>query len=42
MLRMDRVAARMKVEEARTRFNAEEDDTYKNLELNLASPLGGR
>jgi hypothetical protein len=42
MLRMDRVAARMKVEEARSRFNAEEDDTYKNLELNLASPLGGR
>ena len=29
MLRMDRVAARMKVEEARSRFNAEEDDTYK-------------
>ncbi len=28
--------------EARSRFNAEEDDTYKNLELNLASPLGGR
>jgi Zn-dependent peptidase ImmA (M78 family)/DNA-binding XRE family transcriptional regulator len=42
MLRTDRVTARMKVEEAGQRFNAEENDTYKNLELNLAAPLGGR
>jgi Zn-dependent peptidase ImmA (M78 family)/DNA-binding XRE family transcriptional regulator len=42
MLRTDRVTARIKIEEARTRFNAEEDDSYKNLELNLAAPLGGR
>jgi len=42
MLRTDRVTARIRVEEARSRFNAEEDDTYKNLELNLAAPLGGR
>jgi hypothetical protein len=42
MLRTDRVRARMQVEEASTRFNAEEDDAYRNLELNLAAPLGGR
>ncbi len=42
MLRTDRVAARLQVEEASRRFNAERDEKFASLELDLASPLGGR
>lgn len=42
ILRTDRVSARSLVEEVSRRFNTERNGNFASLELDLASPLGGR
>lgn len=42
LLRTDRVAARMEVEDASRRFNSEREEDFASLELDMASLLGGR
>lgn len=42
LLRTDRVTARTIVEEIKHNFSAEREGSYEDIELNLASPLGGR
>ncbi len=42
VLRTDRVSARSLVEEVARRFNTEREGDFASLQLDLASPLGGR
>jgi Zn-dependent peptidase ImmA (M78 family) len=42
ILRTDRVSARVQVEESSRRFNTEREEEFAGLDLDLASPLGGR
>jgi Zn-dependent peptidase ImmA (M78 family)/DNA-binding XRE family transcriptional regulator len=42
MLRTDRVSARVLVDEVNSRINTENEGEFKNLPLDLASPLGGK
>jgi Zn-dependent peptidase ImmA (M78 family)/transcriptional regulator with XRE-family HTH domain len=42
LLRTDRVATRMQVENASHRFNEETDDNFTSIELDLAAQLDGR
>jgi Zn-dependent peptidase ImmA (M78 family)/DNA-binding XRE family transcriptional regulator len=42
MLRTDRVTARSIVEDVTQHFNAQREGSYKDIELDLAMPLGGK